>query len=52
MLFSQIILPLPSPIESKSLGKQILYQLSHKGNPRILEWIAYPFSSGSSQPMN
>ena len=20
----------------------ILYQLSHKGNPRILEWVAYP----------
>ena len=28
----------------------ILYQLSHKGSPRILEWIAYPFSRGSSQP--
>ena len=27
----------------------ILYQLSHKGSPRILEWVAYPFSSGSSQ---
>ena len=26
----------------------ILYQLSHKGSPRILEWIAYPFSRGSS----
>ena len=24
---------------------QILYQLSHKGSPRILEWVAYPFSS-------
>ena len=32
--------------------KQILYQLSHKGSPRILEWVAYPFSSGSSQPRN
>ena len=30
----------------------ILYQLSHKGSPRILEWLAYPFSSGSSQPRN
>ena len=30
--------------------RQILYRLSHKGSPRILEWIAYPFSSGSSQP--
>ena len=28
---------------------QILYQLSHKGSPRILEWVAYPFSSGSSR---
>ena len=32
--------------------RQILYQLSHKGRPRILEWVAYPFSSGSSQPRN
>ena len=30
----------------------ILYQLSHQGSPRILEWVAYPFSSGSSQPRN
>ena len=30
----------------------ILYQVSHQGSPRILEWIAYPFSSGSSQPRN
>ena len=30
----------------------ILYQLSHKGSPRILEWVAYPFSSGSSWPRN
>ena len=28
----------------------ILYQLSHKGSPRILEWITYPISSGSSSP--
>ena len=28
--------------------RQILYQLSHKGSPRILEWVAYPFSSRSS----
>ena len=32
--------------------KQILYQLSHQENPRILKWVAYPFSSGSSQPKN
>ena len=28
----------------------ILYQLSHKGSPRILEWVAYPFSSRSAWP--
>ena len=28
--------------------RQILYQLSHKRRPRILEWVAYPFSSRSS----
>ena len=28
--------------------RRILYHLSHKGSPRILEWVAYPFSSGSS----
>ena len=32
--------------------RQILYQLSHKGSPRTLGWIAYPFSSGSSWPRN
>ena len=38
---------LPNPgIEHRSPALwQILYQLSHKGSPRILEWIAYPFSS-------
>ena len=30
----------------------ILYQLSHQGSPRTLEWVAFPFSSGSSPPMN
>ena len=30
----------------------ILYQLSHKGSPRILASIAYPFSRGSSWPRN
>ena len=24
----------------------------HQGSPRILEWVAYPFSRGSSQPRN
>ena len=30
----------------------ILYQPRHKGSPRILEWVAYPFSSGFSQLRN
>ena len=25
--------------------RQIIYQLSYLGSPRILEWVAYPFSS-------
>ena len=28
----------------------ILYQPSHKESPRILEWVAYSFSRGSSRP--
>ena len=32
--------------------RQILYQVSHKVSPRILEWVAYPFSSGSFRPRN
>ena len=31
--------------------RQILYQLSHKGSPRIPEWVAYSFSR-SSWPRN
>ena len=30
--------------------RQILYQLRHEGSPRILEWVAYPFSIRSSWP--
>ena len=32
--------------------RQILYLLSHRGCPRILEWVACPFSRGFSQPRN
>ena len=28
--------------------RQILHHLSHQRNPRMLEWVAYPFSRGSS----
>ena len=31
---------------------KILYQLRHKRSPRILEWVTYPFSRGSSEPRN
>ena len=30
----------------------ILYQLSHQESPRILQWVAYHFSRGSSPPTN
>ena len=32
--------------------KLILYQLSHQQSPRIMVWVAFPFSSRSSQPRN
>ena len=32
--------------------RRILYQLNHKDSPRILEWVAYPFSRRSSLPRN
>ena len=44
------------PIQGSNSGllhcRWILYQLSHKGSPRVLEWVAYPFSSRSSRPRN
>ena len=32
--------------------RRILYQLGHQGSPRILVWVAYPFSSRYSWPRN
>ena len=44
------------PTQGSNLGlphcRWIFYQLSHKGSPRILEWVAYPFSRGSSWSRN
>ena len=44
------------PTQGLNLGllhcRWILYQLSHKGSPRILEWVSYSFCSGSSWPRN
>ena len=32
--------------------RQILYHLSHQESPGILEWVAYPFTRGTSWPRN
>ena len=32
--------------------RQIIYHLNQQRRPRILEWVAYPFSRGSSQSRN
>ena len=44
------------PIQGSNPGllhcKCNLYQLKHKESRRTLEWVAYPFSSGSSQYRN
>ena len=42
------------PTEESNRGllhcRQILYQVSHKGRPRILEWVAYPVSADLPNP--
>ena len=45
---------LPNPVIKSGLlhCRRILYCLSHQGSPRILEWVTYPFSRGSSRPRN
>ena len=44
---------LPNPgIKPRSPALRADYQLNHQGSPGILEWLAYPFSSRSSQPRN
>ena len=50
--FLQGIFPTQGSNPGLSHYGQTLYQLSHQGSPRILEWVAYPFSSGSSWPRN
>ena len=32
--------------------RKILHHVSHHGSLRVLEWVAYPFSSGTSQSRN
>ena len=45
---------LPNQVSNPALlhCKQILYHPSHQESPRLLEWVTYPFSRGSSQPRN
>ena len=42
------------PIQGSNPGlvhcRQILYQLSHKGSPRILEWVAIPSPGDVANP--
>ena len=51
-LFSRGIFPTQGSNPGLPHCRQILYQLSHKGSPRILEWIGYPLSRVSSWPRN
>ena len=50
------LLPGIFPTQGSNLGvphcRQILYQLSHQGSPRILQWVACPFFSEYSRPRN
>ena len=48
----QGIFPTQGPNPDLPHCRRILYQLNHKGNPRILKWVAYPFSRVSSWPRN
>ena len=50
--FLQGIFPTQGWNPGPSQCRPILYQLSHKGSPRILEWLAYSFSSRFFQPRN
>ena len=53
-------LPCPSPGDLPTQGlnpglshcRWIVNHLHHQGSSRILGWVAYPFSRGSSQPRN
>ena len=48
----QGIFPTQGSNPGHSHCRRILYQLSHKASPRILEWVAYHFFRGTSQPSN
>ena len=48
----QGIFPTQGSNPSPQHCRWILYHLSQQGSPRILEWVAYPFSNGTSQSRN
>ena len=50
--FSRGIIPTQGSNPGLPHYRWILYQLSCQQSPRILEWVAYPFSRRSSQPSN
>ena len=52
LYFLQGIFPTKGLNPGRLHCRWILYQLSHKGSPRILEWVDYPFSRGSSRSRN
>ena len=39
-------------LRSPALQQDFFYHLSHQGSPRILNWVAYPFSMETSQLRN
>ena len=48
--FLQGIIPTQGSNPGLPHSRQILYQLSHQGSPRILEWVAYSFSADFPDP--
>ena len=50
--FLQQIFPTQGSNQGLFHCRRILHQQRHQGSPRILEWVVYPFSSGSSWPRN
>ena len=46
----QEFFPTPGSNPSLPYCRRILYHLKHQGSPKVLQWVAYPFFSGSSPP--
>ena len=48
--FLQGIFPIQGLNPGLAHCRQVLYQLSHKGSPRILEWVAIPSPADLPDP--